>query len=240
MNKERFRFFRTVHHESDLMVGVSHNSYQQDMEHFVKGELIRLRELIEAYSKKDPRFISSLDPIELIPSENASEIQTMISCGQKSGTGPMAAVAGMFAQEIGKALLTSFGTTEVVVENGGDLYLRNEKDLVSVIHAGTSQLSKKIGFVVPPGEWGIGTSSGTVGHSFSKGQADAVTVIGPSAPLADSWATAIANHVLSPDDLDRELDAVDGIPEILACAIIVENRIGIRGDLQVKLLSSEE
>lgn len=238
MNKERFRFFRTVHHESDLMVGVAHTGYHQDMEQFVLGELIRLRELIRAYARKDPRFISSLEPRELVLHENAPEIETMINCGQKTGTGPMAAVAGMFAQTVGKALVASFGAMEVVVENGGDLYLWNEMDLISVIHAGSSPLSRKMGFVIPPGQWGIATSSGTVGHSFSRGLADAVTVVGPSAPLADSWATAIANRVRNVDDLNRELEAVDKVPEILACAIVVDKQIGIRGELQVKLLSS--
>ena len=250
MNRERFRFFHVMHHESDLMVGVPHNCFHPGIERCVEGELVRLRNILLDYSKRDPRFIPSLDPIDLLtpPSggafslegEEAEEVMTMISCGQKTGTGPMAAVAGLFAQQVGREIVASFGEMEVAVENGGDLYLRNKIDLVSVIHAGASSLSDKMAFVVPPGEWGICTSSGTMGHSFSKGQADAVTVISSSAPLADSWATAIANRVQSADDMERELESVAGIAEILGCAIIVENQIGIRGKLEVKLLSLGE
>ena len=250
MNQERFRFFRVMHHESDLLVGVPHNCFQPGIEKCVEMELIRLRQILLDYSKRDSRFISSLDPIDLLTSpfgtasgsgrEEAEEVLTMILCGQKTGTGPMAAVAGLFAQQVGRRIVASFGEMEVAVENGGDLYLRNKIDLVSVIHAGASSLSDRMAFVVPPGEWGICTSSGTMGHSFSKGQADAVTVISPSAPLADSWATAIANRVQSADDMERELETVAGIGEIRGIAIIVGNQVGIRGKLQVKLLSSKE
>lgn len=239
MNRERFRFFRVVHHESDLMVGVSHQEFHPDMERVVKAEMIRLRRILLTYSLQDPGFFSSLDPLKALTNA-PEEILSMIQCGQNTGTGPMAAVAGLFAQQAGREIVSSFGEMEVVVENGGDLYLQNKRELVSVIHAGESSLSDKMAFLVPPGEWGICTSSGTMGHSFSRGKADAVTVICASAPLADSWATAIANKITSRHLMGQELEAVAGIEEILGCAIIFESQIGIRGNLEVKLLSSEE
>jgi ApbE superfamily uncharacterized protein (UPF0280 family) len=246
MNQERFRFFRSVHHESDLLTGVPHHRYQPGMGSVVLSELTRLRKILLDYSERDPRFLSSLDPIDLPEPPPGSapvlpvadDIKTMIACGHLTGTGPMAAVAGLFAQRVGEKILDSYGEMEVVVENGGDLYLHNITDLLSVIHAGTSVLSDQVGFMVPPGEWGICTSSGTMGHSFSRGRADAVTVVSSSAPLADSWATAIANRVSGENDLEQVLEEVAGIPDIVACAVIVENRIGIRGDLEVKPLSS--
>jgi len=247
MNRERFRFFRSVHHESDLLTGVPHNRYDPGMGKVVISELTRLRKILLDYSELDPRFLTSLDPIDLqepAPGSDpglqaAGEIQTMIACGHLTGTGPMASVAGLFAQRVAEKILDSFGEMEVVVENGGDLYLHNLTDLFSVIHAGTSALSDRMGFVVPPGEWGICTSSGTMGHSFSRGRADAVTVVSTSAPLADSWATAIANRVSGENDLEQVLEEVAGIPDIVGCAVIIANRIGIRGDLEVKPLSSQ-
>jgi len=149
-------------------------------------------------------------------------------------------VAGLFAQEVGRRLVADYGLREVVVENGGDLYLRNDSELLSVIHAGSSSLSDKMAFVLPEGEWGICTSSGTMGHSFSRGKADALTVISSSAPLADAWATAMANQVQSAADIDSVLERVAEIPDILGCAVIIENQVGIRGELEVKLLTSEE
>lgn len=241
MNRERFRFFRVVHHESDLLVGVPHQQYAEDMEQAVELELIRLRDILLDYSEKAPGFLNSLHPIKEEEGEvSEAEVSIMISCGQKTGTGPMASVAGLFAQQAGRMLLKTYGVKEVVIENGGDLYLRNETKLVSVIHAGSSSLSDKMAFVLPAGEWGICTSSGTLGHSFSEGKADALTVISTSAPLADAWATALANRVRSARDMDGILEFVAGIPEIKGCAVIVENQVGIRGEIEVKLLTSDE
>ena len=241
MNRERFRFFRVMHHESDLLVGVPHHQYSEEMEQAVKGELIRLRQILQDYSERAPGFLNSLHPLdEADEASLAEEVRTMISCGQKTGTGPMASVAGLFAQQTGRMLLETYGVMEVVVENGGDLYLRNEADLVSVIHAGSSSLSDKMVFVIPRGEWGICTSSGTLGHSFSKGKADAVTIVSTSAPLADAWATALANQVQSAADMEEVLESIADIPEIKGCAVIVENQVGIRGEIEVKLLTSDE
>jgi len=69
------------------------------------------------------------------------------------------------------------------------------------------------------------------------GNADAVTVIAGSTPLADAWATSLANQVEGPNHIEPVLDQIKEIPHILGCAIIVGDRIGIRGDFEVKLLS---
>lgn len=245
MNRERFRFFHVLIHESDLLLGVPHKSYHQEMEQCVEEEVIRLRHLLLDYAKSEPCFLDSLDPVEIHASHVrkslvADEIRTMISCGLRTGTGPMSSVAGLFAQQVGQKLVARYGINELMVENGGDLYVRNESSLLSVIHAGASSLSDRMAFVLPEGEWGICTSSGTMGHSFSSGKADALTVISNSAPLADAWATALANRIQCAADMQGVLDAVAGIPEILGCAVIVDEQIGIRGELEVKMLTSEE
>jgi len=107
MNRERFRFFRVMLHESDLLVGVPHNYSSTGIEKCVENELIRLRRILTEYSKKEPRFLDSLDPIHAKP--GAKEIECMLVCGQKAGTGPMASMAGLFAQEVGKRLLEEYG-----------------------------------------------------------------------------------------------------------------------------------
>jgi ApbE superfamily uncharacterized protein (UPF0280 family) len=66
-----------------------------------------------------------------------------------------------------------------------------------------------------------------------------VTIISRSVPLADAWATALANKVQLPEDIDALLETVEGIPAIMGCAAIAGDRIGVCGMFQVKLLSSE-
>ena len=46
----------------------------------------------------------------------------MAEAGEKAGVGPMAAVAGAIAESVGRELLAF--SVEIIVENGGDIYLK--------------------------------------------------------------------------------------------------------------------
>ncbi|MCK4748473.1 MAG: UPF0280 family protein, partial [Bacteroidales bacterium] len=179
MNRDRFRFFQSVHHESDLLIGVRHRDFSRTMVKTALVEQTRLRKLLMDHIKSSPSFGTSLEPLPYPSSrENTldaphlpDEILTMLRSAQQTATGPMSSVAGLFAEKVGRRLIGAYGLDEIVVENGGDLFVKNSSDLVSVIHAGTSNLSDKMAFVITPGKWGICTSSGTIGHSFSRGKA---------------------------------------------------------------------
>lgn len=252
MNRERFRFLACSHLESDLLIGVPHARYNREMEQTALRELKRMRKHLEAYGKAHPEFFTSLEPLPDPSPESIAasgpedrevsfsaspEILTMLRCGRATGTGPMSSVAGLFADRVGRLLTSEYRLEEVLVENGGDLFIMNQSPVTAVIHAGTSPLSGKLGLVIPKGTWGICTSSGTVGHSFSFGKADAVTVVAAEAPLADGWATALANLVGAPNDISWVMEKVSHIPEILGCAVILGDRIGIRGRFELKPLS---
>jgi len=249
MNSDRFRFFSSVHRESDLLIGLSHHYYQPSLETVCREEQERLYSLLSDHITRYPSFASSLDPLPMpdVPDSLAPEVAIMYKCAQASETGPMSSVAGLFAEAAGKAILgledrSAEGAAlpdscELIVENGGDLFVRNLENLVVVIHAGDSALSGKLGLVIPPGQWGICTSSGTLGHSFSKGNADALTIVSRATPLADAWATALANQVRGKEDIPPLLGRIAEIPEILAGVIIAEGELGIRGEFETKLLS---
>jgi len=242
MNSDRFRFLSSVLHESDLLVGLSYQFWNSAIESLCRKEQNRLYEILSSHIASFPSFASSLVPLETDMSQELSpELNYMYECGRATGTGPMSSVAGIFAEYVGRVAgggdSPSKKAAEVVVENGGDLYVKNREDLVAVVHAGRVALSGKLGLVLPPGEWGVCTSSGTLGHSFSLGKADAVTVVCRSTPLADAWATALANEVEGSTDIEPLLERVAEIPEILACVVIAGGELGIRGAFETKLLT---
>jgi ApbE superfamily uncharacterized protein (UPF0280 family) len=121
----------------------------------------------------------------------------MAEAASIAGVGPMAAVAGAVASFLGQVLGSC--SREVIVENGGDIYLRSAHERVVAVFAGDSPFSYKIGLRVKPEDTpaGICTSSGTVGHSLSFGNADAVVIKGESAILADAVATQAGNLIKS-------------------------------------------
>jgi ApbE superfamily uncharacterized protein (UPF0280 family) len=145
----------------------------------------------------------------------------------------MAAVAGAFAQAVGQKLRTQ--VRDVIVENGGDIYLDSSVDRLVLVFAGLSQFSYKIAIKVRADEspLGICTSSGTVGPSISLGKADAVVIKGTNAALADAVATGAANRIQTEKDLMRAVDYVQTIKGITGILAIKDDRIAAWGNIEI-------
>jgi ApbE superfamily uncharacterized protein (UPF0280 family) len=145
----------------------------------------------------------------------------------------MAAVAGAVAEAIGRDLLGF--SPEIIVENGGDIFLKISKKRLVGIYAGHSSLSKRIALEIMPRETPLGvcTSSGTVGHSLSLGSADAVIVLSPSTALADAAATAICNIVKTVDDIPRAIEKAQGIEGLRGLVVIMGDKMGVWGKAKI-------
>ncbi len=210
-------------------------SARTDLERKTHRLAVKYRGIIERYIAGHPDFLTSLKPIGVEP-EAPLIVRDMAEAGKKAGVGPMAAVAGAVAEFIGEEL--SKYSTDVIIENGGDIYLRSTCDRVIGIYAGDSPLSGKIAIEVYATETpcGICTSSGTVGHSLSFGKADAVTIVARSASLADATATACGNVVQTADDLERGLELAASIEGLTGAVIIKGDRIGAWGKVRIKRL----
>jgi ApbE superfamily uncharacterized protein (UPF0280 family) len=161
----------------------------------------------------------------------------MIEAGRKAGVGPMAAVAGAVAEYVGRGLMTR--SPDVIVENGGDIFIRTDDPLTIGVFAGNSPLSMKVGLKIDASGNGVGvcTSSGTIGHSLSLGSADAVCVVSSSCALADASATAIGNIVRSAADMKRALAVGQKISGIEGILIIRGDRLGAWGKLEIVPIS---
>lgn len=194
------------------------------------------RHILETYIEKHPGFESSLKP--LFVAEDAPHIvKEMAESAAKVGVGPMASVAGAIAEFVGSQL--SAFSPEVIIENGGDIYLKSLKGRIVGIYAGKSPLSGKLGLEINGEDTplGICTSSGTVGHSFSFGNADAVVVLSKSATLADAAATATGNLIAQESDIPCGIDFAKSIEELYGGIIIINDRIGLWGKIKICRLS---
>ena len=213
--------------ETDLHIRATH-----DLQPSTLRSVIRYRYQLEHYIAQKPEFLNSLVPLatdEFAP----SIVKEMIWAAQAAGVGPMAAVAGAMAEAVGRDLLLE--SPEVIVENGGDIFLLAAKELRVGIFANSSPLNFKVGLRIPAIRegWGICTSSGTVGPSLSLGRTDAVCVVSPSAALADAAATAVGNLVRSPSDVSRGLEKAQNIPGLTGVVIIIGDKLGVWGDVQL-------
>ncbi|HNQ38552.1 MAG: UPF0280 family protein [Prolixibacteraceae bacterium] len=238
-NPARFASFTVQYLETDLWIGVDHPSFRKEIAEVALHEVMDLRTMLDSYIHEFPAFGVTLEPLKLFPGAPA-QAREMAAAGIRSGTGPMAAVAGMFALRTAEKIRNRFPLKELIVENGGDYFLLLKEDLLMTIYAGDSPLSEKIGILIPAGETpcGVCTSSGTVGPSFSFGKADAVMVACSSPVLADAWATALANRVQTPADIEPVLKYSEQFPEILSLVVICEDQTGIRGNFDVRFVHS--
>ena len=185
---------------------------------------VQFRLQVENYIAAHEMFASSLLPLP-VDSVAPPMIREMMMAGQAAAVGPMAAVAGAIAHYVGKGLVDA-GCCEVIVENGGDIYLHRSEHCTVAVFAGESPLSNRVGLSIAADQMPIGvcTSSGTVGHSLSMGCADSVTVLAESTVLADAAATRLGNEV------GRNRDAQEGVSRALAAAKTIS---GIRGVLVI-------
>jgi len=190
---------------------------------FVEERIHLYRWQIENYITRESRFLTSLKPISV--ELNAPLIvKEMARAAEKANVGPMAAVAGAIAEFVGRDLLKS-GYKDVIIENGGDIFLKTRKARSIGIYAGKSRLWNKLSLKIKAKDTPIGicTSSGNVGHSLSFGCADSVVILSKNAALADAVATATANLARSKQDFPFALDFARSIRGVSGVVIILKN-----------------
>ena len=219
--------FNIVVKETDLYIRASTNLRRRAYK-----LVLKYRNKLEKYIEQHPAFLTSLKPLP-VDEKAPLIVKEMSESTARVGVGPMASVAGAIAEFVGSEL--SAFSAEVIVENGGDIYLKSLKKRLIGIYAGKSPLSGKIGLEINEKDTplGICTSSGTVGHSLSYGKADAVIALSKSATLADAAATAIGNLIVQPSDIPSGVEFAKGIDGLLGVIIIKDDKLGVWGEVKI-------
>lgn len=199
---------------------------------FARARIQDYRRKIEAYISRDPRFLTSLKPLE-VELTAPGVVQEMAKAARKVNVGPMAAVSGAIAQSLGRDLLRK-GYKDVVIENGGDIFIKSRKTSNIGIYAGKRALWNKIAIRIRPGDMPLGvcTSSGMIGHSLSFGRSDGVIILSKNVALADAAATATANLVNCRKDLEKAVGYARSIRGILGVAVIFRETLATWGKVE--------
>ena len=212
--------------ETDLYIAAD-----QDLSELAFASVIKHRNYLESYIQRNPAFLKSLQPVtgdRFAP----GIVRDMIEAGIAAQVGPMAAVAGAMAHFVSMDLLCH--CENVILENGGDIFMKTHTERRVSIFAGESPLSQKMVLRITPAEMplGICTSSATVGPSLSFGRADAICVLSQSPTLADAAASRIGNHVKKPGDIKKALNLGSEIAGVKGIVIIMGETMGAWGQVQ--------
>ncbi len=219
--------FQVAVRETDLFLLAA-----RDLSALTREVVVRERAQLEAYLAAHPNFLTALTPWPEDPFAPPL-VRDMIAAARIAGVGPMAAVAGAIAERVGRALRPE--SPEVIVENGGDLFMVFTRPATVALYAGSSPLSHRVGLHLDPAlsPLGVCTSSGTVGHSLSFGRADAACVLAASAALADALATALGNRVQVAADLSPALEWLAGVEGALGGVLLVGENLGAWGEVEL-------
>ncbi len=209
----------------------------------ITNTIIDQREILEKYILTNKDFLNSLTPIAPLPEYVPNVAKIMQKAGNTANVGPMAAVAGSIAQLAVESVINRdggntnarecFDRTEVIVENGGDIFMVLNKELILGIHSGVKALEGKLAFRIKPVDTPLAvcSSSSTMGHSLSLGDCNLATVFSKSGALADAAATRACNLVKKTSDIQGVLDEISALPGILGLMIIKGDSVGMAGDL---------
>lgn len=225
---DRFRTFPLRFRHTDAQLGLNGLVLDEDLlRRRLVATLTACYQDLDLEFSANSRFAASLTPTAA--SARTPIGLSMAAAAQAFGVGPMAAVAGAVSQ----AVLTSLADScqEIYCENGGDIALRSLGDLRVSVFPGGPPFDRPILLTLPPGSRGIASSSGEFGHSFSRGQAQMVTVVADNAALADAAATALANQVQP--GCNPQAIVEQSFPGIQAILIIWEGTIHYRGDFEL-------
>jgi len=207
------------------------------------------RRNLERYVAKNKDFLDSFSPIKV--KTEFEIIKIMAEVAEICDVGPMASVAGALADLMCISMKIKNSGAKfpyprcrvALVENGGEISIDSEEPLTVALYAGENELNSNMGFLIRKRDCpiGIGTSSATIGHAISFGQADAVTIFAKNAALADAAATKIGNLVKGKDvekSIKLGLDAIDDIAGVIGAFISRDNMVGKTGKLP-KLIKIE-
>ncbi len=203
-----------------------------------KNEFFIHRRILEKYVTKHKDFLTSFSPVKV--QTDYEIIRLMAKAAFLCDVGPMATVAGALADLMlkrMKSLNDEFSAAKIaLIENGGEIANNSENTMKVALFAGNNQLSLNIGFLIEKTDCpiGIATSSATIGHAISLGQADAVTIFAENATIADGAATKIGNIVKGADiekSIKKGLDTTDDLKDVRGVFISRKNKIGISGKI---------
>ncbi|MBI9107869.1 MAG: UPF0280 family protein [Spirochaetales bacterium] len=206
--------------------------------------IIAVRTDIENYIRSQPEFLTSLTPVRLTI-EAPYAVLLMAAASELTGLGPMAAVAGTIAQcaaKLSAEVALSSGFNEIIIENGGDIYISLHGDaklkhesapITAGIFSGLDSAFSNLALKIPASDLPVSicSSSGRMGHSLSMGDCDLSTVISKNAALADCAATLGGNLVKTEADLGPSAERIAAIEGVSGVILIKNRRIAMAGEL---------
>lgn len=196
----------------------------------IKNAIQEARQIIKDKIVEDCFFETTFEPYA--PKRNDDPlIRRMCISSTIGNVGPMASVAGAIAFYVVDTVKKE-GSETIIIDNGGDIAFVSDRNVYVALYVGDSNI-KGVGFKIEPTNdiFGICSSSGKIGHSFSFGNSDICTVFSKDPIIADACATSLGNLIHTGDDISKATEIIASKDEIIGCMAVCDNKIGFCGDV---------
>ena len=218
--------WRILYKYSDILV-----SCDKDIILKLKKLIEEIYVILESHIRKNPSFGKSLSPLKSRP-EYHPMIKKMYEKTALFNVGPMAAVAGVVCDFLASGLDNYCRC--LVIENGGDVFIKSDKDIDVCVYLKNKYFTDKIYLRIKTGDMpcGLCSSSGSFGHSLSLGKSDLVTVMAGSTISADGAATSVANNINSYKDISKTINRYKTAEDIKGILIVKDDKLGVWGKIE--------
>lgn len=227
-------YLRTAYREADLLIA-SENMFilNEGLSKFIEE-----REAAQTYVDKHPEFVYSLEPLEQEENNVPPAIAASIKASIKAGVGPMAALPGALADVTLDAMLNA-GTRIAIVENGGEISMRMNREAIVGVYTG-KELNLGLILDCSQGRVGVSTSSSSVSHALSLGDADATVIVAENAALADAVSTCTGNIVKTKEkkSLEEAVKLALSVNGVKGCVVYSSNLLSFGGCVKPIILKA--
>lgn len=223
--------FQVVVEQSDLWI-VAKRDLSRDVARF----LTDIRGGLKNYLLLHPEFVRSLVPVD-VADDAPALVRAMARAARACNVGPMAAVAGAVAQAVADRFASE--SPDIVVENGGDVFLHSTRERLVALLAAPVQGARLALKLHPDGcPAALCGSSARIGPSLSFGSADLVTVLASDGALADAAATTLGNLAAGPESLPLVVERAKSLARSGVRGVFAQvgGRLAVWGEMELAAL----
>ena len=184
-------------------------------------------EQLQSYALRYPAFRQSKRPLATITADAPDIVREMAEAARRAGVGPMFTFRGAVVDQVGRFLAEQLN--ELTVACDGDYYIRSRKRMKLAVRR---RGGEPITVVLKPNAGGLGVST-TLGRGKGGGGPDGLAVIADSCMMADAAAAGVQAVLGKPDGFGMALRYLQQVPAVLGGVIVVGDRIGVSGGVEI-------
>jgi ApbE superfamily uncharacterized protein (UPF0280 family) len=183
-------------------------------------------EQLQAYGVRDPDFRTSKRALTRVATDAPPIVQEVVSAASAAGVGPMFSFRGAVVDAVGRYLAEHAG--DVTVSCDGDYYIKAKKRMkVAVRRHGGEPITIVLGAAR-----GLGLST-TLGRGRGGAGPDGLAVVAQSCMLADAAAAGVQACLPKPDGFGMALHYLQRVPGVTGGVVVVGERIGVAGGVEI-------